>query len=254
MPANNPNGNDWSSNDWIRPDWPAPASVHACVTTRNSGISTGPFASFNLNTVVGDDPAAVTANRQNLRSTLNLPAEPTWLKQVHGTRVIDAAREPAMPEADASIAHGAGSVCAVLTADCLPVLFCDKAGSRVAAAHAGWRGLADGVLEATIKAMDTAPGNILAWLGPSIGPQNFVVDDDVRNTFIQHNPAARQAFEDHNGQWRGNMYTLARQRLNACGVTQISGGGLCTYEDSKRFYSFRRDQTTGRMASLVWLS
>ncbi|HET9679883.1 MAG TPA: peptidoglycan editing factor PgeF [Gammaproteobacteria bacterium] len=243
-----------SDNNYLQPNWPAPPNVHACVTTRNGGVSTGPFASFNLNSVVGDNPAAVATNRQILRNTLQLPAEPTWLKQVHGTRVIDAAKESPMAEADASIAHGAGSVCAVLTADCLPVLFCDKAGSRVAAAHAGWRGLADGVLEATVDAMDTAPGNILAWFGPSIGPKNFVVDDDVRNIFIQHDPAAREAFEDHNGQWLGNMYTLARQRLKACGITQISGGGLCTYEDSKRFYSLRRDETTGRMASLVWLA
>ena len=238
--------------DWILPDWPAPANVRALVTTRAGGVSNGPCASMNLATHVGDDPAAVAENRCRLRT--HLPAEPVWLNQVHGRRVVDAAGAAPGIEADAAFSHAKRVVCVVQTADCLPVLLCDEAGTVVAAAHAGWRGLAGGVVEAAVKAMDVAPGRLMAWLGPAIGPQAFEVGAEVRETFLAHAAEAANAFvANENGKWLADLYRLAGQRLNALGVSRVFGGGFCTYSEAARFYSFRRDKATGRMASLIWL-
>ena len=243
------------SPDWIQPDWPAPSNVRAFVTTRHGGVSSGPYASMNLGTHVGDSPAAVAQNRWLLRSCL--PAEPLWLEQVHGTEVASAdAIAEAAPRADASIATRPSSVCAIMTADCLPVLFCDDMGTVVAAAHAGWRGLAAGVLDAAVARMAVAPGRILAWMGPAIGPDAFEVGDEVRQAFCAGNPAAADAFRPapQRGKWMADLFLLARLRLAALGVTRIFGGGECTWSDPLRYFSYRRDGVTGRMASLVWLA
>lgn len=238
-------------NDLIVPDWPAPANVRALSTTRAGGISVGSYANLNLGDHVADDPAAVAENRTRLRRYL--PAEPVWLKQVHRADVADADRASSIPEADAAVARRVGAVCAVLTADCLPVLFCDHAGSVVAAAHAGWRGLAGGVVEAAVAAMEVAPETVLAWLGPAIGPAAFEVGGEVREAFLAQNPAAEAAFAAQpEGKWLADIFLLARLRLQKIGVTAIYGGGVCTYTDATRFYSYRRDGATGRMASLVW--
>lgn len=238
--------------DLLLPDWPAPANVRAVQTLRTGGCSSAPWHSFNLGDHVGDLPANVAANRAALRCLV--PSEPVWLQQVHGTVVANADSRPFCAEADAVFARQAGSVCAVMTADCLPVLFCDRAGTVVAAAHAGWRGLQAGVLEATVAAMKVAPGEILAWLGPAIGPDCFEVGDEVRTAFVAGNASAAKAFQAHApGKWLADIYLLARQRLLALGVVSISGGGLCTVSDEARFFSYRRDGVTGRMASLVWL-
>ena len=236
----------------IAADWPAPANVQALATTRVGGVSAPPFDTLNLAAHVGDDPAAVAENRSRLVRAAGLPAEPRWLSQVHGCRVVDADAAAAGCEADAASTDRPGVVCAVLTADCLPVLFCDAAGTRVAAAHAGWRGLAGGVLEAAVAGF--GGGEVLAWLGPAIGPDAFEVGPEVRAAFVDRDRAAEAAFRPgREGRYWADLYTLARQRLAAAGVTTVSGGGLCTYHDAERFYSYRRDGQTGRMASLVWL-
>jgi YfiH family protein len=237
--------------DWLVPDWPAPDRVKACVTTQAGGVSVAPFASFNLGEHVEDDSFAVSSNRQSLRDVIG--CAPAWLRQVHGVQVVLADVAQVL-EADASYAVGAGVACAVLTADCLPVLFCDRAGTRVAAAHAGWRGLAGGVLEATVQAMALPPEQLLAWLGPAIGPAAFEVGAEVREVFIAAHPQAASAFvPSHNGgRFMADIYALARIRLAACGVTAVYGGGFCTVSD-QRFYSYRRAARTGRFASLVWL-
>lgn len=237
----------------ILPDWPAPPNVKSLMTTREGGVSVAPWASLNLGDHVGDDPARVAANRARLRE--RLPAEPGWLRQVHSARVVELGRE-ANPEADASFTREAGKVCAVLTADCLPVLFCDRAGSVVAAAHAGWRGLADGVLEATVAAMQVPPGGILAWMGAAIGPQAFEVGDEVRAAFAGRHAEAAAAFapQPTPGKWLADIYQLARIRLGHAGVRAVYGGGRCTFSEAESFYSYRRDGVTGRMASLVWLA
>lgn len=237
----------------ILPDWPAPAPVRSLMTTRAGGVSAAPWASFNLGDHVGDDPVHVAANRARLRR--QLPAEPDWLRQVHSARVVELGRASVpVPEADAAFTREPGRVCAVLTADCLPVLFCDRAGSTVAAAHAGWRGLAGGVLEATVTAMQAPPADIIVWMGAAIGPQAFEVGDDVRDAFSAADPAAAAAFVAHAapGKWLADIYALARIRLGRMGVTAIHGGGRCTFTESGHFYSYRRDGVTGRMASLIW--
>lgn len=236
----------------IKPDWPAPANVRALVSTRQGGVSRPPYDSFNLGDHVGDDSADVARNRQLLRA--HLPANPKWLKQVHGTAVAHADNLNEPVEADASVAFTAGVVCVVLTADCLPVFFCDRQGTRVAAAHAGWRGLAAGVLEASVAAMRADPHEVMAWLGPAIGPLAFEVGDEVREEFVSDQPQAVTAFlAGQPGKWLADIYGLARLRLARAGVRHVYGGGLCTHTDAERFYSFRRDKTTGRMASLIWL-
>lgn len=238
--------------DLLVPEWPMPANVRAVQTLRTGGCSPAPWASFNLGDHVGDDPKRVAANRAALRASL--PAEPLWLKQVHGTVAVDAAFSAKTVEADASFTRQPGRVCAVMTADCLPVLFCDHAGSVVAAAHAGWRGLAAGVLETTISRMGVPPADLMVWLGPAIGPQRFEVGDEVRATFLFHDRAAESAFVSQGqGKWLANIYQLARQRLRVAGVASISGGDCCTVCDVARFFSYRRDGVTGRMATLIWL-
>lgn len=241
--------------EFIVPDWPAPANVRALVTTRHGGVSIGPYASLNLGDHVGDDPTAVTANRHLLRQ--QLPAEPVWLQQVHGTRCIDASRSASGCEADAAFTNTPGVVCAVLTADCLPVLLCDVAGTVVAVAHAGWRGLAAGVIESTVASMAVPGERLLAWLGPAIGPRHFEVGGEVRDTFLAHDPQAASAFvarpNGTQGKWLCDIYSLAAQRLAALGVCRLASADFCTVRDSEQFFSYRRDGSTGRMASLIWL-
>ncbi len=239
----------------IHPDWPAPASVKALMTPRAGGVSAAPWNSLNLGDHVGDVPAHVAANREYLRR--QLPAEPGWLRQVHSARVVDLDVTPAPDcEADASVSRQPGAVCAVLTADCLPVLFCDRAGSVVAAAHAGWRGLADGVLEATVAAMAVPPGEILAWMGAAIGPRKFEVGEDVRDAFITQHAETHAAFAPQaaRGKWLADIYALARVRLSHAGVQAVYGGSRCTYSEADTFFSYRRDGVTGRMASVIWLA
>jgi len=234
----------------IVPDWPAPSRVKSLMTTRKGGVSYAPWASFNLGDHVGDDLAHVAANRARLRQ--GLPSEPGWLKQVHSASVVETGAS--VPQADASFTRQAGTVSVVLTADCLPVLLCDRAGSVVAAAHAGWRGLADGVLEATVAAMKVPPADILVWMGAAIGPQAFEVGDEVRQVFVAQHPQAAAAFVAHApGKWLADIYLLARIRLQGIGVQAVYGGGSCTFTDSERFFSYRRDGVTGRMAALIWL-
>lgn len=242
--------------DFLIPDWPAPPNVHARVTTRAGGVSVGPYASFNLGDHVGDDPTAVAANRTVLRQLV--PAEPIWLNQVHGIRCVDAAAVRDT-EADASFTRAPNTVCAVLTADCLPLLLCNKGGTVVAAAHAGWRGLAAGVIEAAVAAMGVPAESLLTWLGPAIGPDHFEVGGEVRELFMAHDAAAAEAFRPRpNGKWLCDIYALARQRLAGLGVRRSFGGneagaGFCTVRERERFYSYRRDGTTGRFASLIWI-
>lgn len=239
----------------IYPDWPAPPRVHAAFTTRDGGVSRAPYATFNLATHVGDAAADVLRNRERLRRTLSLPAEPLWLQQVHGNGVVDAACARADVAADASVAHAPGVVCAVLTADCLPVLLCERRGTRVAAVHAGWRGLAAGVLEAGVAALGCAPGEAMAWLGPAIGPAAFQVGAEVREAFVTAQPEAVHAFTRQDDcHWLADIYQLAKMRLAAAGVSAVYGGGLCTVADRERFFSYRREHTTGRMAALIWLA
>lgn len=241
---------------WIVPRWPAPANVSACVTTRSGGVSQGPYHSLNLGDHVGDDSRNVAQNRALLQEALGLPSAPVWLDQVHGTGVLElpyAGTRP--PQADGSFSRSVGAVCAVMTADCLPVLMCDKSGSVVAAVHAGWRGLAAGVIEHAMAAMAVAPDSLMVWLGPAIGPQAFEVGEDVVQAFVAGNEDARLAFQQTSqDRWLADIYQLARMRLLAMGVNDISGGDFCTFNDAERFYSFRRDKLTGRMVSLIWLT
>ena len=237
---------------FIVPDWPAPRGVRALATTRRGGTSRAPWDSFNLGDHVGDDPRAVAANRALLRR--ELPAEPVWLAQVHGTRCVDAAAVTPGVEADASFTRQRGVVCAVLTADCLPVLLCDDRASVVGIVHAGWRGLAAGVIEATVAAMAEPGERLMAWLGPAIGPQAFEVGGEVREIFVGHDPRAASAFVPAaEGKWLCDIHQLARQRLHALGIRRTASADSCTVGDAEQFYSYRRDGVTGRMASLIWL-
>lgn len=235
----------------ITPDWPAPARVRALQTTRVGGVSEGRYASLNLGDHVQDAPQQVAANRQLLSALL--PSEPVWLNQVHGIRVIDAAAAQCVEQADASFSLRRQVVCVTMTADCLPVLLCDNAGTVVAAIHAGWRSLCDGVIEATVAALPVPASQLMAWLGPAIGPQTFEVGAEVRTQFINKDAQAVQAFQPHGDKWLGDLYTLARQRLHTLGVTQVYGGGRCTFSEPETFFSYRRDGETGRMASFIWL-
>lgn len=238
--------------EWLIPDWPAPVNVKSCVTTRAGGVSLAPFDSFNLGDHVDDAPDAVAANR--LRLTSALEVQPAWLRQVHGVVVADA--DPSrVAEADASFTQTPGVACTIMTADCLPALFCDRAGTRVAAAHGGWRGLAAGIIEATVERMGVPASEILVWLGPAIGPEAFEVGPEVREAFILTHPETIEAFipSPNAGKFMADIYALARLRLAACGVTAVYGGGFDTVNDP-RFYSYRRSARTGRFASLVWIS
>lgn len=234
----------------ILPEWPLPANVHAVMTTRAGGMSRGPYGSFNLGLHVGDDPGVVNANRRRLCARLGLVNEPAWLRQVHGRRAVRADEVSGDREADASWTDQPGVACVVMVADCLPVLLASKDGERVAAVHAGWRGLAAGVLEETVRAM--GGGELTAWLGAAIGPGRFEVGPEVREAFIARADEYVQAFRPGEGdRWFCDIYTLARQQLAALGVGEVHGGGLCTMSD-ERFFSFRRDGVTGRMAALIW--
>ena len=238
--------------DWITPDWPAPACVRALITTRSGGVSTGPYASLNLGELTDDARSAVSENKRRLDALLPAPAR--WLRQVHGNRVVaaDAVREPV--EADASYTRSAGTVCAVKIADCMPVLICDREGQAVGIAHAGWRGLSQGVVENTVNALTLDPAQLIAYLGPAIGPNAFEVGDDVLEAFCANDSAARKGFRPlRPGKWLADLFVLARQRLERIGVSAIFGGGMCTYADPARFFSHRRDRVTGRMAALIWL-
>ena len=244
-----------SSREWFVPDWPAPQGVCSLITTRHGGVSQGVYSSLNLGDHVGDDPLSVRTNRARVSDVLK--STPVWLNQVHGTSVVDAARtctgdQP--PQADASFSRDSGVGCVVMTADCLPVLFCDDSGSVVAAAHAGWRGLLAGVLETTIMTMGISGANIMAYLGPAIGPEAFEVGDEVRSAFVAKNEKAALAFKPSPaGKWLADIYLLARQRLSGQGVDRVFGGDFCTVNEVERFFSYRRDGQTGRMASLIWI-
>lgn len=242
-----------SAPQFLQPDWPAPARVRAFMTTRSGGVSAARYASFNLATHVGDDEASVVENRRRLRSALQLPSEPAWLEQVHGIDVAVLPRAASGP-ADAGVSFGRGEVCAVLVADCLPIFLASRDGDRVGLVHAGWRGLAAGVVEAAVVALDCDPGKLVAWLGPAIGPAAFEVGPEVREAFTLRDPAAVAEFRPgRDRRLFADLPALARRRLAACGVASVSGGAHCTYSDRARFYSYRRDGATGRMAALAWL-
>lgn len=232
------------------PDWPAPSGVRAWVTERGPG--SGRYGSLNLATHVGDDPAAVAANRARLRAALALPNEPIWLEQVHGARVLDVDVENIAP-ADGAVTATAGTVCAVLTADCLPVLLTDTSGRRVGVAHAGWRGLLRGVLPAAVRALRAPPERVLAWLGPAIGAAAYEVGADVRDAFLAADPRSAARFAPNSrGRWQADLSGLARDSLAAAGVTAVYGGGFCTFAEPARFFSHRREAPCGRMATLIW--
>jgi YfiH family protein len=240
--------------DFVEASWPAPSNIRAVVSTRTGGFSTAPYESLNLGDHVGDDAGLVWRNRAKLREALGLGVEPFWLTQVHGTKVIDAGSDETQAAADGSYAEIPGPVCAILTADCLPVFLCDRWGTKVALLHAGWRGLVSGVIEAGVLALRTAGADLLAWLGPAIGPDAYRVGDDVRDAFAARDPGAGAAFRpDGAGKWRADLYMLARARLAAAGVAAVYGGEHCTFHERERFFSYRRDGVTGRMASLIWL-
>ena len=238
---------------WILPDWPVPRQVRSLITTRQGGVSLAPYSSMNPATHVGDSASAVESNRAILRK--HLPAEPQWLNQVHGTQIAHVSQIQNLADADAAISRTPNAICAVLTADCLPVLLCDRGGTVVAVAHAGWRGLAAGILERTVEGMAVPGSELLAYLGPAIGPQAFEVGAEVRAAFCDVAAEAELAFRPRtSGKFLADLYLLARQRLARAGVNQIFGGGFCTYSEPERFFSFRREAITGRMASLIWLA
>jgi YfiH family protein len=245
---------------WLTPDWDVAPNVHALSTLRGGGLSMEAYASFNLAQHVGDDPEHVRANRALLRAAAKLPAEPLWLEQVHGIQVVEhhgpVATGAAPPRADAAVAFGPDRVCVVLTADCLPVVFADRAGTRIGVAHAGWRGLVGGVLEATVAALNVAPAQLVAWLGPAIGPGAFEVGPEVRDAFVARDAANDAAFvRNESGRFQADLYSLARRALARVGVHHVSGGGRCTQREAAEFFSFRRDRgRTGRMATLAWLA
>lgn len=240
--------------DWILPDWPAPPRIRAVSTTRNGGCSRGPYAGLNLGDHVGDAPSRVQHNRRFLAHTLGLSAAPLWLQQVHGCRVLESGEGGDTSRADAATTTVPGQVCAVMTADCLPLLLCNNSGRRVAAVHAGWRGLAAGVIEAALDRFDDPADEILAWLGPAIGPAAFEVGNEVRDRFLSVDPNSELAFAPgRNGRWLADIYQLARLRLTARGIRFVGGGDCCTVSEPERFFSYRRDGVTGRMATLIWI-
>jgi YfiH family protein len=248
---------------WVEADWPAPPGVRALSTFRTGGVSTAPYGSLNLGSHVGDAPAAVAENRRRLRVAAGLPAEPVWLEQVHGCHVadLDAVPDPGglgrVGPADAAVTRLPGRVCAILTADCLPVLLAAESGDLVAATHAGWRGIASGVIEAAVAAMTAAgatPGRLLAWLGPAIGPRHFEVGAEVREALLASDPGAQAAFAPNaRGRFMADLGMLARRRLEARGIDRIYGGGECTFDVADKYFSYRRDGVTGRQAALIWL-
>lgn len=239
----------------IKPNWPVTQKIKAFTTTRYGGVSLPPYENFNLATHVGDDLHNVLCNRQRLRDTLLLPSEPVWLSQTHSTQVVKLPLSGnEVPQADAVYTQQRQQICAVMTADCLPVLFYSIKGGEVAAAHAGWRGLCNGILENTLACFQAAPQDIIAWLGPAIGPKAFEVGAEVRQQFILRIPEAEQAFRaKQEGKYLADIYLLARQRLQRAGIHQIYGGNYCTMNNQSLFFSYRRQKQTGRMVSLIWL-
>ena len=239
---------------YLIPDWPAPAHIKSFTTTRLKGKSQAPFDAFNLSHTVGDDFNAVQQNRECLAEELQLPHQPNWLEQVHGTRAILCGAQETYPKADAYYTNQPKQVCAVLTADCLPILVCDQQGQEVAAIHAGWKGILAGIIDSTINSLKSKPKNLLVWFGPAIGPKHFEVDDEFRLAFMAKDPQNSANFRQiSTTKWLADIYGLARNNLAKCGISQIYGGDLCTVEDRQRFYSYRRDNKTGRMASLIWI-
>ncbi len=236
---------------WLTPDWPAPANVHAATTLRSGGFSHGAYASLNPAMHVGDDADSVRQNRQLIKASLELPDYPVWLDQIHSNRAVQALKNETLQQADASYTSKSGVVCAVLTADCLPLLVCAADGSQVAAIHAGWRGLLAGVIGNTITAMKNS--DVLVWLGPAISPDCFEVGAEVRAAFLDKSAAFSTAFkEKSNSKWLADIYQLARIDLAMLGINKVYGGGFCTVTEAERFYSYRRDKQTGRMATLIW--
>ncbi|MCK9396868.1 MAG: peptidoglycan editing factor PgeF [Methylobacter sp.] len=236
---------------WLTPDWPAPANIHAATTLRTGGVSCGAYAGLNPALHVGDDADRVMQNRRLIKESLGLPSEPVWLDQIHSNRAVPAVTTEPLRQADASYTAEPGVVCAVLTADCLPLLVCTADGSQAAAIHAGWRGLLAGVIGNTVSAMQNS--DLLVWLGPAIGPDCFEVDAEVRDAFLQKSAAFVTAFKQHsNGKWLADIYQLARIDLAMLGIDKVYGGGFCTVTEQERFYSYRRDKQTGRMATLIW--
>jgi YfiH family protein len=249
-----------STPGWLVPEWPAPPNVRALSTWRLGGSSRDPYASLNLGDHVQDAPLAVATNRRTLKQAAGLPQEPSWLTQVHGIEVVDldtagaAHRGDAALPGDAVVTGKPGSVCAILTADCLPVLLAASSGDGVGAAHAGWRGLCAGVIEATVAAMRSPPGEMLAWLGPAIGPGHFEIGPDVREALLRGDPGAEAAFQSNaRGRFMADLFALARRRLASVGVERVYGGGECTYSQADKYFSHRRDGRTGRQATLIWL-
>lgn len=239
---------------WIVPDWPAPANVKAIATTRKGGNSTGPYQGLNLGNHVGDDPEVVLQNRGWLQQQLGLETAPVWLNQTHSIDVVNLKQPSAeVLDADGSYTAQKRLPCVVMTADCLPVILCDRQGEQVAAVHAGWRGLVDGIIEQAVAQFSVPGSEIMAWLGPAIGPKAFEVGGEVREQFLAHDPAAAQGFEPHGEKWLADLYLLARQRLASVSVNDVFGGDACTFSDAEKFFSYRRDGVTGRQATLIWL-
>ena len=244
-----------SSVEWVAPEWPVSSRVRVVSTLRVGGSSQGSYASLNLAAHVGDDPGSVVENRRRLREAAGVPGEPLWLEQVHGRDVVVHPGQVGVPRADAAIATAPGRVCAVMTADCLPIVLADREGSRAGVAHAGWRGLAEGVVEATVASLGGDPGRLVAWLGPAIGQRAFEVGPELREAFVGRNPAAEACFlQNGRGRFQADLCGLARLALARAGVGSVHGGDWCTASDADRFFSFRRDGVTGRMATLAWLA
>jgi polyphenol oxidase len=245
---------------WITPDWPAPLNVRALSTLRHGGVSAAPYASLNLGDHVEDELASVAENRRRLVAAAGLPAQPRWLAQVHGSRVVDLDAAPwaqvpgPLGPADACFARQPRRVCAILTADCLPILLAADSGDLVAAAHAGWRGLAGGVIETLVRALPVPSARLTAWLGPAVGVKHFEVGAEVRETLLRSDPGAAEAFTPNaRGRFMADLGLLARRRLAASGIDRIFGGDQCTFAEPDRYFSHRRDGTTGRQATLIWL-
>ena len=241
---------------WITPDWPAPPAVRTVTTTRYGGVSRGPYASLNLGAISGDAPSAVADNRARVLAALGIETEPCWLRQVHGVNVAPAAHFDNPPQADASVGGPGSPACVVLTADCLPVVLCDLSGTRVGIAHAGWRGLAAGVIARCVDAMQRPGLELLAWLGPAIGPASYEIGPEVREAILSAHPTARSSFAPSpsgGDRWLADLYGVAVRQLESLGIDRVYGGRFCTYRDKSRFFSFRRDGTTGRFATLVWI-
>jgi purine-nucleoside/S-methyl-5'-thioadenosine phosphorylase / adenosine deaminase len=244
-----------TSSDLIIPNWPAPNNIKAISTTRHGGYSLAPYAQLNLGSHVGDDPHLVEQNHEYITQSANLPEEPRWLDQVHGTTVINSQHWHQDIKADAVFSQHTDHVCAVMTADCLPILLCNQQGNTVAAIHAGWRGLAAGIIEKTLQTFSCEPSEIMAWLGPSIGPSQFEVGLEVYELFVANDPIASEAFKIKDPQhYLADIYLLARQRLQENNVEKVFGGDFCTVSDEERFFSYRRDGITGRMASMIWIT